>query len=428
MLKYIRVKNFLSFKEDTTINFESSNYGWKQENVFNIKSLWKKTTFEKSMIIYWANASWKTNIIKIMSLIKFIALSTDWDELWFILSPFLLDIESKTKPSFFEICFFVNNKQYIFNFEIFNEKILTENLIEIKTKWKINLYERKGQEIIYDRSFTSEFKKWYEKVKEDISFFAVLSHWNWKLNKQPIDSFFKKINIILENNIWPEITIWLFDLLKSKENKNIIIEFLKCADINIEDLRITKKPLSDNLLEFLNEKFIEKYKKETLLSIEFWHKINNSDKIEFFPIERESDWTQKLFYILWPIIDSIINEKILFVDEIEINLHPHILQKLFNLIHTNINKKYQFIFTTHNVELMNLSVFKKEQIWIIKKDKDNISSFYTLYDFNDIKLRSENDIRKLYNQWILWWVPDVRDFSILLNDIIKLWEKKSPEK
>jgi len=131
---------------------------------------------------------------------------------------------------------------------------------------------------------------------------------------------------------------------------------------------------------------------------------------------------------LWPIIDSIINEKILFVDEIEINLHPHILQKLFNLIHTNINKKYQFIFTTHNVELMNLSVFKKEQIWIIKKDKDNISSFYTLYDFNDIKLRSENDIRKLYNQWILWWVPDVRDFSILLNDIIKLWEKKSPEK
>jgi AAA15 family ATPase/GTPase len=35
MLKYIKVKNFLSFKEETEINFESSLRG-KKDNVFNI--------------------------------------------------------------------------------------------------------------------------------------------------------------------------------------------------------------------------------------------------------------------------------------------------------------------------------------------------------------------------------------------------------
>lgn len=425
MLKYLRVKNFLSFKEDTIISFESSNYWWKTENVFNIKSTNKKTTFEKSMIIYWANASWKTNILKVISFIKFIALSTDWEKLSFLLSPFLLDLESQKTPSFFEICFFVDNKEYIFNFEVYGDKIISENLIEIKNNENIYLYKRVLQKVDYNKNFEKESKKWLEKVKENVSFLAVLSQWNWILNKKPIDYFFKKINILLDNDIWPSITIWLFDLLKSEENKDIVIEFLKCADINIDDLRITKKSIPEDFLKIFNEDFKEKQKKQWLVTIEFWHKINNSDEIKFFPLENESTWTQKLFYILWPIIDSIINEKILFVDEIEANLHTHILKNLFKLIHSKIDKKYQFIFTTHNIELMNLSMFKKEQIWIVKKSKENISSFYTLYDFEEINLRSENDIKKLYNLWVLWWTPIVSDFSVLLNDLTRLWEKKS---
>lgn len=416
MLKYIKVTNFLSFKDETEINFESSNYWWKAENVFNIK----KTTFAKSMLIYWANASWKTNILKVIAFIQFIALSTS--EKKFLFSPFLLDLETQEKPSFFEIGFFVENKEYIYNFEIFEDKFVSEKLIEIKTKENISLYERSNQKIKYDKSFEKEAKKWLEKVKEDVSFLAVLSQWNWQLNKKPISYFFDKINVLLNNNIWPWSTIWILDLVKSTKNKEIVLEFLRCADINIDDIEITKKSLPDDFLKDFSDELRNKFKKEKLISVRFWHKINNSNEIKFFPIENESDWTQKLFYILWPIIDSILNEQILFVDEIDTNLHPHILKNLFKLIHTKIDKKYQFIFTTHNVELMNLSMFKKEQIWIVTKNKDNISSFYTLYDFEDFPLRSENDIKKMYNLWTLWWVPNVGDLSILLKDI-ELWEK-----
>lgn len=421
MLKYIKVKNFLSFKDETEINFESSNYGWKSENIFNIKSLWKKTTFSKSMLIYWANSSWKSNILKTINLIQFVATSIDNKKLKFLLFPFLLDSKSQLEPIFWEICFFIDNKEFIYNFEIFEDKFLSENLIEVKTKWNVFLYQRKLQKIKSDKSFEKEAKKWLEKMKEDVSFFAVLSQWNWILNKKPIDYFFSKLNIIFDNNIWPGLTIWLLDLVKSDENKKIVIEFLKCADINISDLKITKKQLPQELLDRLIDAPKELIN-DLSIKIEFWHNINNSDEKMYLPIQNESDWTQKLFYILWPIIDSILNERILFIDEIETNLHPHILRNLFKLIHTKIDKKYQFIFTTHNVELMDLSMFKKEQIWIVSKNKENISSFYTLYDFNDIPLRSENDIRKLYNLWTLWWVPSVGDFSILLDDI-KLWEK-----
>jgi len=64
------------------------------------------------------------------------------------------------EPIFFEICFFVENKQYIFNFEILENKIITENLIEVKTNNNIvNLYNRINQKIKYDKSFEKEAKK-----------------------------------------------------------------------------------------------------------------------------------------------------------------------------------------------------------------------------------------------------------------------------
>lgn len=415
MLKYIKVKNFLSFKDETEINFESS-FRWKdkKDNVFSIKD----NVFAKSTIIYWANASWKTNILRVMAFIKYIASSVD--EKKFTFSNFLLDLHSWEDSSFFEICFFVDKKEYLFNFELKDNKILKENLIEIKEIWNIYLYKREKQKIFLDKTFEKEAKKWLEKVKDDVSFFAVLSQWNWYLNKKPINYFFKKINILLDNDIWPSVTVWLLDLTKSEKNKKAVLEFLRCADINIEDIEITKKPIPDEIIQDLWEKFISKLTNKSFLSVRFWHKIIWSDELKYFDLENESSWTQKLFYILWPVIDTILNEKILFVDEIETNIHNHILKNLFNLIHSRINKNYQFIFTSHNIELIDLNIFKKEQIWIVEKNKNFSSEYYTLYDFDNI--RKENDVKKMYNIWSFWWVPITNDFSILINEF-NLWEK-----
>ena len=53
MIKYIKVKNFLSFKDETIISFESDNRGNKKDNVFKEKDAY----LNKSLLIYGANAS-----------------------------------------------------------------------------------------------------------------------------------------------------------------------------------------------------------------------------------------------------------------------------------------------------------------------------------------------------------------------------------
>ncbi len=198
MLKYVKVKNSLSFKEETEINFESS-FRWKKDKKDNVFRVWDSVLM-KNMLIYWANASWKSNIIKIVSFIKSFTLFSS-EKNFFSKNKqksFLLNIDKKDEPSFFEIWFFIKDNEYKYNFEILNNRILAENLFQIK---KVNrelkdimIFNRNGLNIIAGESFETELEKWKAKVREDSSVISVLSQWNWKLNWENIDYFFNKIS------------------------------------------------------------------------------------------------------------------------------------------------------------------------------------------------------------------------------------------
>ena len=417
MLKYIKVKNFYSFKEETLIDFTSDLYGNLKNNVIKEKD----TVLNKSLIIYWPNASWKTNIIKVISFIKYAALhSFEW---WMDFDPFLLDNTSRNKESNFEIGYFDDWVEYKYGFSIKKWKILKEYLHQITATKDIAIFDRNSKWIVSDNEelYWKEIAKWEWKVKEWVTLLSVLWQWNAQIDGKPINSFFEKITILWNTHYNTEKTISLLKLNEWK-NKESFVYFLKSADINIDDLKIKERkaellPFVD--VSYFKKKNIDLDKERIVYDVELWHKKEDWE-LEYFPLWMESQWTKKLFYILWYIIDTILNEKILFVDEIENNLHVHILKNLLTLIHWDNWKKYQFIFTTHCVDLMNLNLFKKSQIGIAQKDKYNSTEFYTLADFSE--LRAENDVKKLYNIWALWWVPYVSDLSPLIKSI-KLWKK-----
>lgn len=418
MLKYLKVSNFLSFKDETIIDFTSDLYGNLKNNVIKEKD----TTLNKSLIIYWPNASGKTNIINLVSFIKYVALhSHDW---WIDFDPFLLDDISRTKESSFEIWYFDDEKEYKYGFSMKKNKFLKEYFYHITPTKDIAIFDRNSKWKIDtdDESlYRKEISKWEWKVKEWVSLMSVLWQWNAQIDGKPINSFFEKISILRNSSINTKKTISLLWLNEWK-NKESFVYFLKSADINVDDIKIKERKLE--IPPFVNTMYFVKNnidinKERIVYDIELWHKKENWE-LEFFPLEIESSWTVKLFYMLWYIIDTILNEKILFVDEIENNLHVHILKNLLTLIHWDNWKKYQFIFTTHCVDLMNLNLFKKSQIWITQKDKFNSTEFYTLADYSE--LRTENDIKKLYNIWALWWVPYISDLSPLIKSI-KLWKE-----
>lgn len=420
MLKYIKIRNFLSFYEETEISFESSKRWNKKDNCFKINN----TVLDKSMLIYWANASWKSNILKAINFIRDFALNFPVRKKYL---PFKFSNEKE--PTFLEVWFFVDKKEYIYNFEILDNFVNSENLIEV-LKWEqIVLFSRDKEWIkgIWE-DFKKEMEKWIEKIRPEVSVLSVLAQWNWKLNNRPIDYFFSKINI-LNNKRFEDITIELLEWENKEKYKSIVLKVLKNSDISIEDFKIITTRISiDNItdqnlniprefLEFAlsqNAKWIEKK------DIVFIRKSEKWELIFFDFDEEESTWTKKLFCLIWPILHTILNEWILFIDEIESNLHEFIVENIFKLLHSDLGKKYQVIMTSHNINFMDLENFRKTQIWIVEKN-GFASEFYTLFDFPDI--RSENKVKNYYRNWAFWWTPNISDFTSIIG-IIK-WESKN---
>ena len=112
------------------------------------------------------------------------------------------------------------------------------------------------------------------------------------------------------------------------------------------------------------------------------------------------------------IIFSMVNEVLrlggyLLVDEIERELHPMLVNFIvakFQSKNSNPNGA-QIIFTTHNTELMNLELLRKDQIYFADKNRNDGSS--ELYSVTDFMTKTADNIRKGYLAGKYGAIPDL---------------------
>ena len=112
-------------------------------------------------------------------------------------------------------------------------------------------------------------------------------------------------------------------------------------------------------------------------------------------INEESKGTQKLFRFLCPIIDILNSGKIFICDEIETHLHPSIVLEIINAFVKNTAQKSQIIFTTHDTDLLDLDIIRRDQIWFTELKPENRSTdLYSLAELRNV--RKDENIRKGY--------------------------------
>jgi len=76
----------------------------------------------------------------------------------------------------------------------------------------------------------------------------------------------------------------------------------------------------------------------------------------------------------------------------------------------------QLLFTTHHTQLLNLDLFRKDQIWFVNKTDDASTDLYSLFDFKDF--RDTMDLEKAYLQGRFDAVPIVDTSETRLKAMI----------
>ena len=113
-----------------------------------------------------------------------------------------------------------------------------------------------------------------------------------------------------------------------------------------------------------------------------------------------------MFYIYARV--AISGNKVIFVDELNIKLHPLLLKFIIDLFYES-DSLSQLIYTTHDTTLMDKKFFRRDQIWFVQKDQFGYSGLSALSDF---KVRSDASFEKDYLAGVYGGIPYLKEFSI----------------
>lgn len=431
MLISFNVQNFLSFMSGVSLSLECEPLTEHEDtNTIEVEQL----KLLKSAVIYGANASGKSNLLKAMGLMKNLILNSskesnateDID-----VTPFRLSTITEKSPTVFEIEFIQSDQWYRYGFSLDSTKIHEEWLylkrLDGKNK-EIELFSRNEEkiEIPKKNDFYHEGSGLEDKTRHNALFISVVANFNGTIS-QKIQQWFENFSFMsgVTNNTMRHTS----KMLEEQSQKQKIIKLLQAADVGIEDLIVEKIEIDNTLFrnliikDLLNNSRTNIRTSDVVFSSRIKYDENESEVgYEMFNVnESESEGTKKFLALAGPIIEKLENGGVLVIDELDAKMHPHMTKKiveLFNSYDTNKSNS-QLIYATHDVTNLSNKLFRRDQIWFVEKDQRGSSHLFSLADFRDEdkkRIRKDATYAKDYMLGKYGAIPNFRSWRRALED------------
>lgn len=429
MLLQFKVGNYLSFKDVVVFSMvASSSKKEHEENVFEVNN---KLRLLKSAVIYGANASGKSNLLKAMKFARLFIISSSKEtqiEQPIDVVNFKLSTETENKPSFFEFVFIVEGMVYRYGFEADKKEITHEWLYYIPKNREVRLFDREKaisddiENTSYGFIIGSDFKEGKElteKTRPNALFLSVVAQFNGAISTKILNWFWAlRIILGLNDRFQTNFTSMKLEEGEDESFKNKLLNFLKCADVGIENLSIDRKELDMKPSEPILAKG-QFFWKATSSKIKTTHKKfdkeGNFISQENFDFDVESEGTKKLFAISGPIFDALERRRILIIDEFDSRLHPLLTQFVIKLFNSNVNNpnNAQLIFASHDTSYLNKEFFRRDQVWFTEKDKYGATDLYSLAEYK--KVRKDASFSKDYFLGKYGAIPNIKEIRNLMK-------------
>jgi len=410
MLKRFTVENFLSFQKEIILDLTAGTTKVNSEHLVDFG----KARILKSAVMYGANASGKSNMVKAIEYGKEIILK-GLDNVETYKKHFRLDNNSSKKPTIFEFELEFNGKFFSYGFSsILNTKqVFEEWLYEIREDTSEKIFARENNTIslgnlLIEEKIRDRFEIYKSDMKNQDSqlFLSEIAIKNLDINEV------KLINIIYNwfdeklLILYPDTQFGGKSLINQNKNlSKLFKKYLNEFDTGIISINSIEEDFDKSLKDIPKKvkKNMEKsLKPQGAILIKTSNGIltvckNNTGELkvqklglihskvieEVFELEEESDGTIRLFDLI-PLIDKFSQDNAIIIDEFDRSLHPKLTQKFFELFYKSNNSKAQLIVTTHESTLLDLNLMRRDEIWFVEKDKNGGSKIFSLNQFKSI--------------------------------------------
>lgn len=325
MILEIALTNFFSLNEKVTLDLQAANIQTKEaralaDNTFTVGN----ERLLKTVAIYGANASGKSNIIKaIKASVDMILQSHNFNEGdAFGFKPFKFG--STDAPSEFYIRFLLDGIEHEYSFSCTRNEVITESLYHYPKGRKALIFsrdERKegGKKDKYE--FTTVIRRPLD-VANNTSRKTLFISRASQMDREKAKEVYRWFNEQLVFSYRGKTTIAIDRFLG--DNKDAVLRVLKAADSDIVEFSFKDGELTT------------------------FHRRNPSLPFDFNT--EESEGTKILFKIMLTVMDVVRNNKVMFLDEVETSLHTRLVEYLINRS-TQVNQRSWYLLPTTHIFL-----------------------------------------------------------------------------
>ena len=454
MLIRFSVENFKSFNDrQELVMIPAKKLKTNKEHIIALN----KVSVLRNATIYGANASGKTNIIDAIRFAKHVItkkIPMEASKMYCRVFS-----ENHEKESKFEFEIFKNGKFYAYGFSLLmsDQIIKSEWLYELlpSKNTQTMLFEREtdmnrlelGENLMLDEIDTMRFKTYKLDFEDNnTGLFIREMNRNKKMNKESKLTFFRDVFEWFDEDlvtIFPDQPITDFEYFYGdggSDKINEIIELfdtgiskVKIEEISVADLKnkIPTKIADDILQSFKNKLEDSADNMKAMMSLRtntaFYNikgakgedpvittiMLEHGNAFSDFEFSEESDGTRRLFDLLDILISNEKN-KIYVIDELERSLHPKLTYKFLELFFEHLKENNtQLIFTTHESTIMDQELLRRDEIWFVERNKENVSHLYSLDRFKE---RYDKKLSKAYLEGRYGAVPVLKNFSDKVGD------------
>lgn len=446
MLLRMSVENYKSFDQKEELSLISSS---KIQTNKNHRVKIKQTNVLKNSVVYGANASGKSNLVKAIGFVK----NTLMEGLpLHSINDFCRNREENIhRESVFELQFTVEDKFYAYGFSVIlsERKITEEWLYELLQNGSArNLFIREkdkapvlGESVNLASSEKNRFSVYAEDFAgHDTQLFLTEMNRGKKYDDDSKLLFFKKAFDWLMNDVVvlnPNIGISNTDAYYSEESLETISNLIKTFDTGVSEIKtkqITVEEMSKMIPKEVLTEILNTLKKQmqmtNLPQLKMTWRINDGffnirmedsrepeittlvlkhgKSIFDFDFNEESDGTKRLF----DLVDMLMGKKedvVFIVDELERSLHPKLTEHFLKLfMQAHATDRVQLIFTTHEDTIMDQEIFRRDEIWFVERNNMNASKIYSL---NRFKERYDKKLSKAYLEGRYGAIPIFKQFT-----------------
>lgn len=342
----------------------------------------------KSAVIYGANGSGKSNFIDAISFVKNLVVNSITHQPGQGIRQIPHKLSGLGSESTYQVQFVIKGIRYVFGFSLKNLLVSEEYLYYFPNGRQAKIFDRKDEKFTVGSKFRGKFSSCKDVLKPNRLLLSCAANFTAVEEVADAFSFFNNELVVYgaENqDNWMNYS--LYQINSNEKMRRVVLSLMQDLGMGVKDIKVSidqKKMESIELPPFLTDEF-----KNMLLQTKV-DAISAKvvyEKFETDLLQDESTGVRKLFALLCPMIDILVNGKVLLCDELEASLHEALVYELVKLFMTIKTDKFaQIIFTTHETGLLNLDLFRRDQIWFTEMEgTDRSTDLYSLAEIKNVR-------------------------------------------